>query len=51
MKGKSGIKVILLHWKVVELAASVLHMFSELPISQCKKGNMSASCYKICDTA
>lgn len=34
-----------------EHAESVLQMFSELPISQCKKGNMAATCYKIHDTA
>ena len=51
MKGRSEIKVIALYWKVVELAESVLLMFSELPVSQCKKGNMSDSCYKIRDTA
>lgn len=50
MKGRSEIKVIPLHWPVVELAESVLLMFSELPVSQCKKGNMSDSCYKIHDT-
>ena len=50
MRGRSKIKVIPLHWPVVELAESVLLMFSELPVSQCKKGNMSDSCYKIHDT-
>ena len=51
MKGRSDIKVIALHWQVVELAESMLLMFSELPDSQCKKGSMSDSCYKILDTA